>query len=175
MRTGLILSAGLLTFAAGCGGQRSLNAGYMLAGAVPPGAPGKLTFVGADVSYSGPSCGAAGAGYAEDSGESMTLVYAHYDLGERFSGIFGITGLGAGGMPGLLLSLRPTIGYWRWSQSPEDSGVMLGFRTGLKARLGVKARTSAILEIGWHKFFDTDGDEDTEVRTMVLALAVNIG
>ncbi|MBN1809055.1 MAG: hypothetical protein JW909_08290 [Planctomycetes bacterium] len=158
---------------AGCGGTRHLNLSYSLMKATVPSVSEESSYSGADLSYTGSGAGTIGAAYGEDAG-SMLVVYGHYDLGMKFEKVFGLFGVGAAGAPNVLLSLKPTIGYWDWDQAPGESGVLLGIKTGLIIRLGTTHKT-LLVEAGWLKLFNTADDEDTEVHTVSFGLGIGFG
>ena len=98
-----------------------------------------------------------------DTDESFTAPYVAADLGPAVP--FLVHGLDWDG--NWWPVLKPVVGWYRWSESPEGRGLLTGFNVGVAARVSGWERVLWFVsyEHGWFKAHDAVGEDDASFQT----------
>lgn len=160
----LLLSAAALASPAGC---VAVGGGWADNWSVPAPMAEPDRYTGVDFSLSAPFVTLGHYRYRSDE-EKLTANYVAHDLGFWQLARLGVIDPGrARWWP----VLKPVLGKYRWSQSPDGSGLLTGMKVG--AGVVLDDRRSIWLltfEYGWLRLHDAVADNDARLQTARFAL-----
>jgi hypothetical protein len=104
-----------------------------------------------------------------DSGDRLSAPYVACDLGMVASALIRRRDHNAGWWP----IVKPLVGRYDWSVSPEETGLLTGLKVGVGARVpGGREGPLCLVtfEYGWLKAHDAVGDHDARLQAARFAI-----
>jgi len=149
------------------GGSR-LATGASVAWNVPSGIAMPGTYWGAEWDWISielaPGLGMGVSYFGGDSGEDFTSASFSFDIGLAAS--HAVTGHAS-----RWLVVRPEVGWWYWSESPQEDGLLIGIALGFAGLVGEKDTQRHFLgvEFKWQRLDEVTGDEAATASKLLVA------
>ncbi len=101
--------------------------------------------------------------YGNEAGAELISFESTMDLGAWLFNYDGVLGVAP--------SVRPVVGAWAWSDSPERFGLASGWRIGV-TYMPRKGRYPMVrIEYGWITCHDTSGDDNAKLKSLAFSVA----